>query len=202
MPKISALPPMVTADAADEAPIVDTSVTTTKKWTLTLLKTYLQSLTAWVTSTMLVGIDKSLLTTDSNPYKASVYRNAAQNAGNNAFAKVNFDTERFDTNNNFDSTTNFRYTAPVAGFYQFNFNVGLNIAGGATDSVASLYKNGATFRWGIEAPNASGSSGSGLIQLAASDYIEVFMYTNNGQALSVGVTPSKTNFDIMLSSRT
>lgn len=52
MPKISALPPMVTADAADEAPIVDTSVTTTKKWTLTLLKTYLQSLVAWVTNAM------------------------------------------------------------------------------------------------------------------------------------------------------
>ena len=86
MPKISALPPMTTADAADEAPIVDTSVTTTKKWTLTLLKTYLQSLTAWVTSTMISGLDKSLMTTDSNPYKASVYRNAAQNAGNNAFA--------------------------------------------------------------------------------------------------------------------
>lgn len=52
MPKISALPPMTTADAADEAPIVDTSVTTTKKWTLTLLKTYLQSLLAWITYTM------------------------------------------------------------------------------------------------------------------------------------------------------
>lgn len=53
MPKISALPPMVTAEAADEAPIVDTSATTTKKWTLTLLKSYLQSLTAWITSAMM-----------------------------------------------------------------------------------------------------------------------------------------------------
>lgn len=52
MPKISALPPMVTADAADEAPIVDTSVGSTKRWTLALLKTYLQSLVAWITHTM------------------------------------------------------------------------------------------------------------------------------------------------------
>lgn len=52
MPKISALPPMTTAADDDEAPIVDTSVTTTKKWTLTLLKTYLQSLVAWITHTM------------------------------------------------------------------------------------------------------------------------------------------------------
>lgn len=52
MPKISALPPLTTADAADEAPIVDTSATTTKKWTLTLLKTYLQSLAGWLTTAM------------------------------------------------------------------------------------------------------------------------------------------------------
>lgn len=55
MPKISALPPMTTADAADEAPIVDTSATTTKKWTLTLLKTYLQSLTSWITTAMITN---------------------------------------------------------------------------------------------------------------------------------------------------
>lgn len=55
MPKISALPPMTTADAADEAPIVDTSATQTKKWTLTLLKTYLQSLTEWITASMIAN---------------------------------------------------------------------------------------------------------------------------------------------------
>ena len=53
MPKISALPPMTTADAADEQPIVDDSAGTTKKWTLTLLKTYLQSLAAWITTAMI-----------------------------------------------------------------------------------------------------------------------------------------------------
>lgn len=52
MPKISALPPMTTAEDADEQPIVDKSVSTTKKWTLTLLKTYLQSLLGWITYAM------------------------------------------------------------------------------------------------------------------------------------------------------
>lgn len=52
MPKISALPPMVTAADDDEAPIVDKSASSTKKWTLTLLKTYLQSLISWITSAM------------------------------------------------------------------------------------------------------------------------------------------------------
>jgi len=48
MPKISALPPMTTADGDDEAPIVDDSTTQTKKFTLTLLKTWLQSLATWI----------------------------------------------------------------------------------------------------------------------------------------------------------
>lgn len=53
MPKISALPAMTTAEAADEQPIVDKSAGSTKKWTLTLVKTYLQSLLAWITPSML-----------------------------------------------------------------------------------------------------------------------------------------------------
>lgn len=49
MPKISALPAMTTADGDDPAPIVDDSAGSTKKITLTKLKEWLQSLTAWVT---------------------------------------------------------------------------------------------------------------------------------------------------------
>lgn len=59
MPKISALPPMTTAAADDEAPIVDTSASSTKKWTLTLLKTYLQSLTEWISAGMIENRTRS-----------------------------------------------------------------------------------------------------------------------------------------------
>lgn len=55
MPKISALPPMTTAADDDEQPIVDKSVPSTKKWTLTLLKTYLQALTGWISNAMLAN---------------------------------------------------------------------------------------------------------------------------------------------------
>ena len=48
MPKISALPPMSSPDGDDEAPIVDDSVSTTKKFTLTLLKTWFQGLASWI----------------------------------------------------------------------------------------------------------------------------------------------------------
>lgn len=51
MPKISALPPMTSASDDDEQPIVDDSASTTKKWTLTLLKDYLNSVKAWLSAT-------------------------------------------------------------------------------------------------------------------------------------------------------
>jgi len=54
-----------------------------------------------------------------NPYKFRVYQN-----GNTAFSDgvlniVHFDTESYDTNNNFDVGTHF-YTVPVSGYYQMN----------------------------------------------------------------------------------
>lgn len=54
MPKISALPPAGTLADDDETPFVDDSAATTKKFTLSGLKTWLQSLTAWISSVMLV----------------------------------------------------------------------------------------------------------------------------------------------------
>lgn len=52
MPKISALPAMTTADGNDPAPIVDDSAGSTKKITLTKLKEWLQSVSAWITYAM------------------------------------------------------------------------------------------------------------------------------------------------------
>lgn len=150
-----------------------------------------------VTSAKLVGLDRSNLTTDSNPYKFLVYRNAAANTGNGAFAKVTFDTEVYDTNSNFASGT---YTAPVAGFYQFSWMVQ---TGAATTEVAtSLYLNGATYIWGQDMFSRGGSSGTVVLSLAANDTIEIYCYGNTAIALLVGTGPMKTYFSGCLISRT
>lgn len=58
----------------------------------------------------------------SNPYKFRVYRNAAYTGVADAtITVVDFDAESYDSNNNFDLTTN-QYTIPVTGYYQFNFS--------------------------------------------------------------------------------
>lgn len=128
--------------------------------------------------------------TFTNPYKFLVYRNAAQNSGISAFAKINFDTEVYDTGNNYDPTTNFRFTAPVNGFYRFDAACGTGTS--LTFFIISLYKNGSEYMRGdkVSATSAFGADvGVGAdIQLNATDYIEVFCFGNTGLPLDTGLT--------------
>lgn len=136
---------------------------------------------ATITAKSLTDIETFLY----NPYKFHAYRNAAQNAGNGAFAIINFDTEFFDTNNNFDVTTNVgRYTAPVAGFYQFNAR--FSSAAGA-NTIIALFKNGSIYQRGGHTTGAgtNGPTYNNLVQSAAGDYWEIFSFAGGG-ALEVG----------------
>ena len=115
----------------------------------------------------------------SNPHKFSVYRDSTQIVAASTFTKIQLSGEDFDTNNNFDSSTNYRYTAPVDGFYQFTGRVSNN---GNGAFIASLFKNGAEFRDGNMFTVASGRSGSqvsDMVQLTAGDYIELYVYSDN-----------------------
>lgn len=119
----------------------------------------------------------------TNPYKFSVYRNAAWTSSSGFFGKVQFDTKEFDTSSNY-STSTFRFTAPIAGFYFFSSSVMAAVgAGGGVG--ASLYKNGAEAKRGIHIVTGGASFNtdvevSALLQLAATDYVEVFFYGSGG----------------------
>lgn len=137
----------------------------------------------------------------ANPYKFCVYRNAAYNWGSGAFAKISFDTEVFDTNNNFASS---KYTAPVNGFYQFNARTYTSAGSGGNAYIISIYKNGVQYANGTGNIQGSGTSGFGLalsefMQLTAGDYMEIYVYGNG----NVGVTGTTGNmFAGFLVSRT
>lgn len=156
-----------------------------------------------VTAAKLDGVDKSLLTTDSNPYKFSVYRNAAKAAVATTETKVEFDTELYDTNSNFDSTTNFRYTAPVSGFYHFDWGFGVSVI---TPSrlFATLYKNNSPIQRSTDVAAASvqGVSGSCLVQATAGDYFEIFYYSSTAGGTYASSTYKDTHFTGFLVSRT
>jgi hypothetical protein len=106
----------------------------------------------------------------------SVYLSANQTVSANTFTKVAFNTEEFDTNNNFDSSTNYRFTPTVAGYYQINFV--LCLLTGANTVISSIYKNGSEYLRGTRVDSiASGLSSivSDVVYLNGStDYIEAY----------------------------
>lgn len=93
--------------------------------------------------------------------------------------KIALNTEVFDTSNCFDSTTNYRFTPNVAGYYQFNAVIYASASGGLAYNYIQLYKNGNQDSAAIYGPYSGASnvgSLSSLIYLNGStDYVELWV---------------------------
>jgi hypothetical protein len=125
-----------------------------------------------------------------NPYKFSVYRNSAMTSFNTPTA-VPMDTKLFDTGTNVDVVTNKgRFTAPIAGFYYFTGYAG-NTAAGSTAIATYLFKNGTKVKSGSYAGTGTTGGASsivaGLVQLAATDYVEVYFIGGSGSTMGTGI---------------
>jgi len=117
----------------------------------------------------------------------SAYVSSAQSLTGFAFTKLALNTEEFDTNNNFDSTTNYRFTPTVAGYYQINGQVSFNATVNAPQLV--IYKNGSGFKNSSNPGTGNWSNISALIYMNGStDYVELYgAHTTSGsQALIIG----------------
>jgi hypothetical protein len=108
-----------------------------------------------------------------------------QNVTNNTITKVQLSVEQFDTNSCFDSTTNYRFTPTVAGYYLFTYAVrGGLVSGNNVQAVNGLCEKngqelGSTFLTGsFMYPTAVGqanSTGSVIYYLNGStDYVELY----------------------------
>lgn len=133
----------------------------------------------------------------TNPYKFGAYQSALQlNLVANTWTKIELQTEEFDTNSNFANTVTWRYTVPVSGFYQFNASVAFNVGANGVLYMCALYKNGTELKRGTQAygnPTQSDSVVSSHIQLAASDYIELFGFCGSGVTVLNGQTQTYLN---------
>lgn len=128
-----------------------------------------------------------------NPYKFHAYRSASWTTSSGSI--VPLETEVYDTNNNFDTST-YRYTAPVNGYYHFDFAVHSSVTAGVgyycflvkNNSTGVIYGN----RYIAYSTNPStwnATHGSGTIQLTAGDYVQVnFVGTTNTGTVGAGAT--------------
>jgi hypothetical protein len=105
----------------------------------------------------------------------SAYLADNQSISANTFTKVLFDTEEFDTNNNFASS---RFTPTVAGYYQVNLMLYISAAGSGQGNGA-IYKNGVvTKAQFLQVSVNQILSVPALVYLnGSSDYIEAYAYS-------------------------
>lgn len=111
----------------------------------------------------------------------SAFNSVNQTVNHNTVTKVSFNTEEFDTNNNFASST---FTPTVAGYYQINIKV--PFAGTASRNYyfsSLLYKNGSNISVANASIFALGSAGEFSIEQSklvymngTTDYLEVYVY--------------------------
>jgi hypothetical protein len=120
-----------------------------------------------------------------------VYRATDQSITANVWTKVSLNTETFDTNNNFDSTTNFRFTPTVAGYYQINGNAYI-YGSGTGNWQSSIYKNGSMYAQTIVVGGTAGAiTCSAIVYFnGSSDYIEFYVRgsASSGNTVSGGIT--------------
>lgn len=114
----------------------------------------------------------------------SAYMANNQILSNGSYTKLQYNTESWDTNSNYD-TSLFRFTPTVAGYYQFNFTMGLYSATSLGTRFILLYKNGAAHKYGNYLDMTAGTGGviTGSTQVymnGSTDYVEIYGYVSSG----------------------
>ncbi len=152
------------------------------------------------------ALDGSLITgisSDTTKYGCRAYRVSAsggQSLSGGAPTKAALDGETFDINNEYDKTTNYRYTASVAGYYQVNAS--LTFYNASVVGFIEIWKNGTVAaRNKCEAPGAgayASASISDIIYLAINDYIELY-FDSVGHSTTTIVPESETGLASYLS---
>lgn len=110
---------------------------------------------------------------------------------NSTPTKIQFQTEEFDTNSNYDNSTG-RFTPTVAGYYQITATIGAPVSASAYFN-ALIYKNGSVYASSVLSANTGiyVSQVSALVYLnGTTDYVETYGSQSSGGTVTsaTGVT--------------
>lgn len=116
----------------------------------------------------------------------SAYLAGSQSFSASTWTKIQYDTENFDTNSNYNNSSTYRFTPNVAGYYQVSASGALDAS--ATYLYLSIYKNGAAV---VVSPFAAaggvGGVAVGLIYLnGTTDYVEGYALKDGTASLTGG----------------
>ena len=113
------------------------------------------------------------------------YLSSDQNVSSGVVTKIQFNTEDLDTNNNYDNSTNYRFTPTVAGKYYVYGSVRCGSSGSNLVELANvfIFRNGSEYKEsGFDIRESSGGAVnnmspavSGIVDMnGSSDYVELF----------------------------
>jgi hypothetical protein len=123
--------------------------------------------------------------------KARAYRSGtAQSVPNNTWAIVQLNAENYDVDGEFDSVTNYRFTAKVEGYYLIICVLAWESLPDASYFYVSIWKNGANVAGTYFRPGSLGNV-SGIISdiqhLNAGDYVDFRTFQVSGGSRNIAV---------------
>ena len=144
------------------------------------------------------GITDTKLASSTTDVSCSVHRNNLnQSISDNLETKIQFTTEEYDTNNDFD-TTNYKFTPTVAGKYLLVLSCTFLVASGTGLGMVYIRKNGSTYKKVAETILSTSvqarANGTVLVTANGTDYFEMYVYQDSGSSLNVGGSSSATFF--------
>jgi hypothetical protein len=150
-----------------------------------------------------VGTPSITFTGDTNTGIYSPTADTIALLSDNVATKVQFNTEVFDTDNAFDSTTNYRFTVPSGkgGKYFISLSIGGKSTTGIDQFFTKLYKNGSLLYQNYidVGPTTTEFTAvvSVIVELAATDFVEGFIQLDGEPAgtYTVSDTARQTNFN-------
>ena len=136
------------------------------------------------TAGLLTGDGSGL--TDMHP-SFGAYKTTSSQSIAGAWEKITITAEEFDTGGDYDAP-NSKFIAPADGKYFFSLTASLLTLGDGKTMGLALYKNGALFKsfqqFPIGASATTVMGGNVVVELDEDDYIEGWIYHNNGAALN------------------
>jgi hypothetical protein len=131
------------------------------------------------------GLKWQAASSSSGPAFRAYRGTSGQSTSGSVWTKVQLNTETFDTDSCFDSTTNYRFTPNKSGYYQLNGTITYTYGGQAE---GAIYFNG-TAAAKINKADVGGDGfgrnvGSDIIYFnGTTDYVELYAYSTAGSTL-------------------
>ena len=120
--------------------------------------------------------------------RARAYRTSStQSIPHAIWTKVELDAETYDAQNEFDSSSNYRFIAKRAGYYLVNASIRYNSPVSGAQYAIGIYKNGVPVTCSINEGQtyALSTNISDIIYLDAGDYLELWTYHESGAAKNI-----------------